>query len=985
MFKNQYSDFLTALNARRITLLTAVGIAVSAVSAAGLLHDAGTYLFVLQSHSFADTLITIFSCAFAAILAIAVIFKSGRSEAGKAESLQTDYDLITGVLNSAVATIFITDSHGKVIRMNKAGEELILKSEAAIKGLFIWDILSATGSDTGILRYSFEGILKSGDKRKIETHHSFKSTAQTIEWSSARISDPAHDSLYIAFTGKDITERRRNEFERMQREEEALEQIYQTGQKTKTLDTILNVTPDLILMMSRNGKFLYMSLSAASFFKTSQENIAGKTWRELNFPAEIMERFDRERNWVCATATTFAGELILLKDSQQQYFEYIIHPIFSDMGNTESVVITMRDVTERTIKDELLRKSEEQYRTLLTRLPIPVGLYDSEKILYVNPAAADLLKAQSPNEIIGQHPLSIVHPTLYEESIERMTAFFKGEVTENKGLEWKYVDVKNGEIDVELSSIAVKYAGKTAIMTTARDITQHKKAEQQIIEQAALLNKAQDAIFVEDLDGGIAFWNKSAESLYGWKSGEIIGKSSAQLYSSPADFKNTREHVLNSGEWTGELHNTSRSGNEIIVQSRWTLVHDDLGRPKSILIINTDITAKLHFEKQALRAQRLESIGRMVGGIAHDLNNTLAPIQLSVDMLRLPIKQEQTARMLDIIETSARNSAGMVRQMLLFARGNDGKRERVNAAKVLSDVEKVIMETFPVTIHTALVWDSDLWDFMGDETQFHQIITNLCVNAKDALDAQGSIKITARNIRLEEADRNIHIEAQPGPYIMVEVSDTGSGIPPEILEKIFEPFFTTKEIGKGTGLGLSTVMAIVKNHGGFLNVKSELGKGTTFTIYIPALAQNKLLKSDTPQATPVKTTAHGPSSKSVILIVEDEEAVREMITMMLERNGYSVLGAENGEQALEIYHKYMNSIQLVITDMMMPVMDGEATIKALKKHNPKVKIIASSAVHEKYQHLTTTGAVLDFLPKPYTSSKLLGVLEKALNEKLATV
>lgn len=372
------------------------------------------------------------------------------------------------------------------------------------------------------------------------------------------------------------------------------------------------------------------------------------------------------------------------------------------------------------------------------------------------------------------------------------------------------------------------------------DITERKASEQKIAEQAALIDITTDAIFVTTLDHHILFWNKGAERLYGWQVHEVLNRSVTELLhaddQSTLPLQDIRQILTETGEWQGELQHITNANKTILVQSRWTLVRDEQNRSKSILIVNTDITEKKQFEAQFLRAQRLESLGTLASGIAHDLNNILTPILVIAKLLpiKLPDLDEKNQQMLKTIETSAQCGADLVKQILLFARGGEGKRASLHLGTVVLEVEKIIRQTFPKLIEIETIVAPDVWMVWADATQLHQVLMNLCVNARDAMPQGGTLTILVDNVSIDEAYARRHIDAKVGDYVVIVVADTGTGIPPDIVNHIFDPFFTTKDVGKGTGLGLSAVLGITKSHGGFVDVQSEVGQGSQFKIFLPA-------------------------------------------------------------------------------------------------------------------------------------------------------
>ncbi len=389
-----------------------------------------------------------------------------------------------------------------------------------------------------------------------------------------------------------------------------------------------------------------------------------------------------------------------------------------------------------------------------------------------------------------------------------------------------------------------------------------------------------------------------------------------------------------------------------------------------------DLTERKKLEQQFLRAQRMESIGTLAGGIAHDLNNILAPIMMSIDLLKGMSENPQAVAILATIEVSAKRGADIVKQVLSFARGMEGEKMEVQPKHLLQDIETIIKDTFPKNIRREFSLPNNLWKILGDPTQLHQILLNLCVNARDAMSNGGSLTITVENVVLDEQYATMHIEAKAGQYVCINVTDSGSGIPPAIIDKIFEPFFTTKDMGKGTGLGLSTVMAIVKSHGGFINAYSEQGKGTTFKVYLPATEVSSKAKGDT-VALPSPPRGKGET----ILVVDDEASILTITSKTLEAFGYRTLTADDGADAVALYAQHRDKIAVVLTDMAMPIMDGATTIRALKKINPAIKIIAASGLNTNGGATKVSeGGVKYFLTKPYTAGTLLNAVRAILDE-----
>ena len=550
--------------------------------------------------------------------------------------------------------------------------------------------------------------------------------------------------------------------------------------------------------------------------------------------------------------------------------------------------------------------------------------------------------------------------------------FVSGTIGEDAAVE----SLKRGATDYVLKDRPSRLgASLKRAVQEAQSQVERLRADEKIREQAALLDKARDAICMMDMEWTILYWNRGAERLYGWSVEEAVGRNAHDLLlpdKVPRPLESVKE-LIRKNEWQGELRKVSSNGREVVVESRWTLLRDRLGQPTSILVIDSDITEKKQIEAQLLRTQRVQSIGAVAGGIAHDLNNMLAPILMVTELLRDELASERSRRMLDTAKASAQRGAEMVKQILAFARGAGGEPKTIQLKHLVTEMARLIRETFPRSIHVESRVEQELYPIMGDAAQFNQVLLNLCVNARDAMPGGGRLQIGAYNTVLEGKRTRMLPEPVSGTYAVLSVMDTGCGIPPELLNRIFEPFFTTKEAGKGTGLGLSTVLEIVKAHHGFVDVASDVGKGAIFEIYLPATARadTELTRS----GAPVLPMGRG----EIILLVDDEAAVLEITKTTLEVFNYRVITAKDGAEALILYQQRVREIDVVITDMEMPVMDGERLIGELRNTRPDVKVICISGLEAEAGW--TDVARLNpqaFLTKPYTSEKLLTTLHEVV-------
>jgi PAS domain S-box-containing protein len=502
------------------------------------------------------------------------------------------------------------------------------------------------------------------------------------------------------------------------------------------------------------------------------------------------------------------------------------------------------------------------------------------------------------------------------------------------------------------------------------DMSERKQAEEKIRQQAELLDKAHDAIVVLSMDETVTFWNKGAEKLCGWSPEESLGKKFAELMLpgvNPTRFQEILQISQAKNEWSGEIELFNKSGKKLVFESRCTLIRDDKGVPISRLFISADITARKELEDQFIRAQRLEGLGLLVGGLAHDLNNCLAPVPVGIMLLRDEGLSPEALSVLETMDGSIHRSMDMVRQVLAFARGGHSAKQPIPTARLLKEMTKIVLDTFPKNIQCRLEARPGLHPVIGHPSQLHQVLLNLCVNARDAMPQGGFLTLYAENTTVAAVDVPPYHDVRPGDFVCLTVADTGQGISPENLTKIFQPFFSTKAPDQGTGIGLSSSQAIVHNHGGFITVESQVGQGAKFKVYLPVASGIAPAKAPLPV---------GQGQR--ILIVDDEESILAIERTTLENFGYNVLTAKNGAEAFARFENIAATIDLVLTDLTMPLMDGQELIASLRRKNPRLKSILVSAATENTPEPNGTAAADAFVCKPFTTEKLLTTIHSLL-------
>lgn len=530
-----------------------------------------------------------------------------------------------------------------------------------------------------------------------------------------------------------------------------------------------------------------------------------------------------------------------------------------------------------------------------------------------------------------------------------------------------------GQVPVQVNAFALSSGAREYVALAIVDIHERKQAETRMVLLYAALEAAANAIAIVDLEGRIVWANPSFAAMTGYAPQEFLGKHISMLKSSlhPVEFyRDLWTTVLAGQVWRGEVRNRRKDGTIYDEEMTITPVKNGHGRIIRFIAVKQEVTRRKEMERQLLRAQRMEGIGMLAGGIAHDLNNVLAPILLSAEMLRSECSGERAAQLLETIEAGARRGAGIVRQVLTFARGIEGERVAIDPRRLIEDMAAVVRETFPKDIRLEVRVQDDLPTFVGDSTQLHQVLLNLCVNARDAMPDGGVLELAAGQAHLGAGPDSGVRDGAVGPYVTLAVSDTGCGIPPEVVERLFEPFFTTKPRGQGTGLGLSVAYGIARNHGGFIQVRSEPGRGSRFTVYLPARGS----PAPAPEERPGPRGRRGTGQ--LILVVDDEKEVRESVAAVLAAKNYRIVVARHGEEALELYRTRGHDVALVITDVMMPVGDGASLCREIRRINPAARIlVATGAVvgqrlDDKLADLRELG--LDrVLRKPFAANELL--------------
>jgi PAS domain S-box-containing protein len=926
------------------------------------------------------------------------------------KQLEFQLQEMSSALSNAAEGISRLDEQGRYVFVNQAYAELVGYTPAEMIGMD-WQ-KTVYPADLEMMKAAYEHMLHQGnvevEARGIRKDGSivYKQLFMIIAY------DQQQRFIGHHCFSKDISDRKQAELALQQqiRQESLLADIAQDIRQSLDLNTVLSRTVERVRAELNTDRVVifrfrpdwqgevimesvgveWLSLLATTIFDPCFREHLIEPYRQgrigviadINSPdlvscyAEFLRQFQVKANLVVPIlqGENLWGLLIVHHCSTSRRWQQPEIDLLSQLANTVGIAVQQSELYEQT-RHELqerermqiaLAESEELFRTINAAAPVGIRQTNADGICLYTNARWQEMSGLSAADCLGDGWLQAVHPEDRKGLMAAWETYLRAEG--DRLPEFRLLSPQ-GEIRwVSAQAATMTNASGEVIgyVSVDEDITERKESEQKIRQQATLLDIASDAILVRDLEHRLRYWNSGAEHIFGWSAAEALGqKADTLLQADPAQIAMLTQTVLEVGEGWSELHKKNKCGETVIVSARWTRVLDAAGQPNCILSVETDITAKKQLEAQFYQAQRLESLGTLASGIAHDLNNVLTPVLAVSQMLRcMPLDlDERSQRSLELLETSAKRGASLVKQILTFTRGTSGESVPLQIADLLEEVLGVVQQTFPKSIAIQPRFPhKNLWPISANPTHLHQVLMNLCVNARDAMPEGGVLSLSAENVAVDAAFAQMYLNVQAGNYVLVTVGDTGEGIAPAVRDRMFEPFFTTKPQGYGTGLGLSTVLGIVKSYGGFVQVVSELGQGSQFKIYLPATAP--VPHPSEPQGLPLE--GHG----EWVLIVDDDPLVQRVTQTLLEQHHYQTLVAQDGMEAIALYQKRQATIQLVLLDVMMPNMDGIMTVQALKKINPQVPIIAMSGLPTKREPVLAAGATR-FLAKPYVMEEML--------------
>jgi two-component system, cell cycle sensor histidine kinase and response regulator CckA len=737
--------------------------------------------------------------------------------------------------------------------------------------------------------------------------------------------------------------------------------------------TLANAIPQLCWIANADGWIFWYNERWYEYTGTTPKQMEGWSWQSVHDPKELPTVLER---WRASIATGEPFDMVFPLRGADGLFRPFLTRVMPVRGSEGKVVRwfgTNTDISEQRKIEQALRESEERLRLAQQVARVGTFEWDIQKGVDHWTPELEAIYGLPPGGFDGTHRAweQLVHPLDRPEAVRRVeqsleTGAFEGEwrvIRPDGAVRWLF---GRGWAFRDESGRPLRLIGVNI------DITERKQAEEAAQQKTELINLSHDAVISANPNRVITTWNKGAEETYGWTEAEAVGNVLHRFLGteSSVSIADIDRMLLRDGRWDGELGHMRRDGKPVIVESRQVLRRNETGHPAGILEINRDITDRKRLEDQFRQAQKLEGIGRLAGGVAHDFNNLLTVISGYAQMALDDMEAQHPLRdSMEEILKSADRATGLTRQLLVFSRRQVSEPKNIVLNDLVRDFEKMLRRLIGEDVRLVLSLDPAAGVLHADAGQIEQVMLNLAVNARDAMPNGGTLSIETSRLLVDEDFARMHMSVPIGPHVMLVVSDTGSGMSPDVKAHLFEPFFTTKEPGKGTGLGLSTVYGIVKQSEGSIWVYSEPGRGSAFKIIFPAV--------ETEIASVPSEPPTFPSGDETILIAEDEPGIRGFVRQVLERHGYTVLEASNGREALDLARIHTGPIHLVIADVVMPEVGGPELASRFEAEHPGIPVLFVSGYSNREVQLEEMGA--GYVQKPFTSSTLLNQVRQALD------
>jgi PAS domain S-box-containing protein len=759
--------------------------------------------------------------------------------------------------------------------------------------------------------------------------------------------------------------------------------------RDRVIETLFHSMPAISSVKDVSGRYLAVNDEFSRFTSLSQADVIGFT------PAQLFDK--QTADLICHADRMALGNEGLTRCQETfviggKRYELVTSkfPLRDSFGSAYAIASISVDITEQVQQQRSLKESEEKLRTLFDCARDAILVLDADGICVDCNESAIQLFVTRRHEIEGKR-FSDFAPELQptgESSLGMGRRVIRSVLGGAPQLfEWRACRLDGEALDCEVSLNSLRWGGELHLLAIVRDVSERRAEREELELLHAASNATPVGILVTDLEGRIQWTNAALSQMTGYAPAELVGMHSRDLKSgqhNDAFYRSLWETVLRGDVWTGELTNKRKDGTCYLERMTIASVSTTDGNRRGFVAVKEDITKERRLEESFSRAQRLESIGLLASGLAHDLNNVLTPIILSIELLDGSVQDERIRDRLSTISTAAVRGANIVKQVLTFARGVDGERSIIRPAQVLKEVAQLARETFPRQIEVVLATRTETANVEADVTQLHRVLLNLAINARDAMPNGGKLTLGICNSAVGANRAKVLGRIDPGDFVEISVSDTGTGISRDVLEHLFEPFYTTKPRGRGTGLGLSSAYGIVRSHGGAIEVQTDVGKGTTFRVLLPAILGTKDQGSSPPWSLPII----GEGRR--VLVVDDELPIRSCAADILTMMGFVVSTAADGVEALEIFLEKPDSFALAIVDHMMPRMGGLELISELKKIAPRLGVISSTGLGAEHDaekgdlEILRGLGVRTRLPKPYTPQDLVAALGQEIRSSRAS-
>ncbi len=875
-------------------------------------------------------------------------------------------------------TIFETNDQGDITYVNQAGCDILGYSREELNAMKIFDLILPEEKNVAIERFQKKIDGQATEASRYTMVRKDGTTFPAVVYTSpVEMADGSKGLIGIM---ADASAQKKTERRLLASEDR--------------FQTLFEMVQDLVFIKDTDMRYTDVNPVMTIILGIPREKMIGLTDRDV-FGETVAGQLQEQDRRVLKGETVEAENEISI-NGRTTVFETIKAPMRNQEGQIVGICGIARDVTERRKTETVLVETEERYRTVIENMNDAVSIISGNSHIYVNQRFLDMFGYRDLEEVLNGRPYSYVHPT-DRASVMIRNWKRKQNAAEPEQYEFKGVTTDGRTIDVEVSEIAMTFQGRNVTLTFLRDITEKKLSARTIeAERRRLMDIIEflpDATFVIDNDKRVIAWNRAMELVTGVPKEDILGKTTyAEAFyghARPMLVDVVQDESLDIREkyqtlnWVGSgvfAENSVKRENDQEPKNLWgaaSLLFDHNGEKVGAIESIRDITERKRLENQFIHSQKMEAVGKLAAGVAHDFNNLLSVIMGYSGLLKMKIGLDPAALApyADHIIGAAEKASVLTSSLLAFSRKQTMNLKPVDMNFLIKDSQRLLSHLLTEDIEFAVRVPPDDVVVLADHVQIEQVLMNLVTNARDAMFDKGRITLSLNTMVMDQAFIQKNGFGKTGEYAVVFCTDTGIGMDAETIEHIFEPFYTTKAVGKGTGLGLSTVIGIVEQHGGYINVMSRLGVGTVFSIYIPVIQH-------TEGAIEEKKFVELPRGAETILLAEDDEALRALIRDLLHNHGYTVFEAADGEEAMVLFERNRQNIDLLFLDVVMPEKNGKDVYDEARAVRPDIKVLFYSGYNDEIITDRGSEAIPVFcLKKPVSLENVLTAVRNVLDGK----